>query len=388
MAHRLPPILLLTALCAAAASCGKKEEGVGAAPEVVVAPVVKKDVEVYTEWVGTTTGLVNAQIFPKVQGYLLNQVYEDGSLVKEGDLLFRIDPRQFQAAVDQALGQLGRAQAALGKSELDVKRYTPLAAEGAVSQQELDDAIQQRAANRAEVESTKAALENARLNLDWTRVLSPITGIAAIATAQVGDLVGPTTQLTAVSQLDPIKVTFPISEIEYLRFAPRLKDRQEVDPAAVPGLELILANGQVYPERGRFSVAGLAVATTTGTINMQGLFPNRDNLLRPGQFAKVRAVTERVPGALVIPQRAVRDLQGLTQVAVVGAEDKVAFKNVKLGPATGSDYVVASGLEAGDRIVVEGLQKIRDGMVVRPVAPPPSPPAAAATPPGAAAAAD
>src|SRR5262245_9929608 len=256
MAHRLPPILLLTALCAAAASCGKKEEGVGAAPEVVVAPVVKKDVEVYTEWVGTTTGLVNAQIFPKVQGYLLNQVYEDGSLVKEGDLLFRIDPRQFQAAVDQALGQLGRAQAALGKSELDVKRYTPLAAEGAVSQQELDDAIQRRAANRAQVESATAALENARLNLDWTRVLSPITGIAAIATAQVGDLVGPTTHLTSVSQLDPIKVTFPISEIEYLRFAPRLNQRQEVDPAEVPGLELILANGQVYPERGRFIVAG------------------------------------------------------------------------------------------------------------------------------------
>ena len=387
MAHRLPPILLLAALNTAAASCGKVEEVVGAGPEVVVVPVVKKDVELYTEWVGTTTGLVNAQIYPKVQGYLLTQSYEDGSLVKEGDLLFRIDPRQFQAAVEGALGQLGRAQATLGKNELDVKRYTPLAAEGAVSQQELDDAIQARAASRAEVESTKAALDNAHLNLEWTRVLSPITGIAAIATAQVGDLVGPTTQLTTVSQLDPIKVTFPISEVEYLRFAPRLKQRQEADPAEVPGLELILANGQVYPERGRFFVAGLAVTTTTGTINMQGLFPNPDNLLRPGQFAKVRAVTERVPGALVIPQRAVRNLQGVSQVAVVGADDKVAFKNVKLGSTTGSDYVVASGLEVGDRIVIEGLQKIRDGMVVRPV-PPPSPPAAAAPPPGAAAARD
>ncbi len=385
MSHRLALVLSLAALAASGMACGKKEEaGAGAAPEVVVAPVVKKDVDLYSEWVGTTTGLVNAQIYPKVQGYLLNQAYEDGSVVKEGDLLFRIDPRQFQAELNQALGQLGRAHAALGKSELDVKRYTPLAAEGAVSQQELDDAIQRRAANRAEVDSARAAVENARLNLDWTRVLSPITGIAAIATAQVGDLVGPTTQLTSVSQLDPIKVTFPISEIEYLRFASRIREREEAGRTDEgPGLELILADGSRYPERGRFSVAGLAVATTTGTINMQGLFPNPDNLLRPGQFAKVRAATERVQGALVIPQRAVRDLQGVSQVAVVGAEDKVTFKNVKLGPATGSEYVVASGLEAGDRIVVEGLQKIRDGMVVRPAAVS-APPAAAAAESGAA----
>lgn len=389
MLHRTPPILLLVSLCALGTGCGKEGPAAGAAPEVVVAPVEKKDVDLYTEWVGTTTGYVNAQIYPKVQGYLMKQAYEDGGLVKEGDLLFQIDPRQFQAALDQAQGQLGRAQAALGKSELDVKRYTPLAAEGAVSQQELDDAIQMRAANRAEVDSAKAALENARLNLAWTRVLAPITGVAAIATAQVGDLVGPTTQLTSVSQLDPIKVTFPISEIEYLRFAPRIRERQEGGdaPAEAAGLELILADGTRYPERGRFSVAGLAVATTTGTINVQGLFPNPKNLLRPGQFAKVRAATEHLPGALVIPQRAVRDLQGVSQVAVVGAEDKVTFKNVKLGSATGSDYVVATGLAAGDRIVVEGLQKIRDGMVVRPVSAS-APPAAAEAESGAAKARD
>jgi len=382
VSHRPPLALLLAA--ALLAACGKEEGGEAQAPEVVVAPVVKRDVEIYTQWVGTTTGYVNAQIYPKVQGYLLKQAYEDGSLVKEGDLLFEIDPRQFQAALTQAVGQLGRAQAALGKSELDVKRYTPLAAEGAVSQQELDDAIQMRAANRAEVDSAKAAVENARLNLEWTRVLSPITGVAAIASAQVGDLVGPTTQLTAVSQLDPIKVTFPISEIEYLRFAPQLRELDQAGAAAAkrPGLELVLANGARYPELGHFSVAGLAVATTTGTINMQGLFPNAENLLRPGQFVKVRAVTERLPAALVIPQRAVRDLQGVSQVAVVGAEDKVTFKNVKLGSATGSDYVVAEGLQAGDRVVVEGLQKVRDGMVVRPVAAS-TPQAAAAAEPGA-----
>jgi membrane fusion protein (multidrug efflux system) len=366
--RRLRLLLLLAASCAPIASCGTDDGAkTGAAPEVVVAPVAKRDVEIYTEWVGTTTGYVNAQIFPKIQGYLLEQNYEDGNVVKEGQMLFRIDPRQFQAALQQALGQQARAQAALGKSELDVKRYTPLAAEGAVSQQELDDAIQARAANRAELDSAKAEVRNAGLNLDWTRVVSPITGVAAIATAQVGDLVGPTTLLTTISQLDPIKVNFPISEIEYLRFAPRIRERQEGGGTAdEPGLELILADGTRYPERGRFNVAGLAVATTTGTIDVQGVFPNPQNLLRPGQFTKVRAATDRLAGALVIPQRAVRDLQGVSQVAVVGAEDKVSFKNVTLGAATGSDYVVTEGLEAGDRIVVEGLQKIRDGMVVRP----------------------
>jgi membrane fusion protein (multidrug efflux system) len=192
--------------------------------------------------------------------------------------------------------------------------------------------------------------------------------VVAIASAQVGDLVSPQTLLTSVSQLDPIKVNFPISEIDYMRFAKRIRELSETgQPNPTAGLQLILANGERYPEPGRFNVAGLAVTTTTGTIDAQGLFPNPQNLLRPGQFAKVRAVTDRIPGAILIPQRAVRDLQGLTQVALVGAEDKVSFKTVKLGPATGSDYVVESGLAPGDRVVTEGLQKIRDGTVVKPV---------------------
>jgi membrane fusion protein (multidrug efflux system) len=337
---------------------------------VVVVPAAKKDVEIYSEWVGTTTGNVNAQIYPKVQGYLVKQVYHDGSLVQEGDLLFEIDPRQFQASLDEATGQLARARAALTKFQTDVSRYTPLAKEGAVSQEELDNAVQARAGAAAQVDSARAAVEQARLNLQWSQVRSPISGVVAIASAQVGDLVSPQTLLTTVSQLDPIKVNFPVSEIEYLRFA---KQIQEVTATGQPtqnaGLQLILANGEPYPEPGRFNVAGLAVTTTTGTIDAQGLFPNPNNLLRPGQFAKVRAVTARIPGAVVIPQRAVRDLQGLTQVALVGPEDKVAFKTVKLGPATGSDYVVESGLAPGDRVVTEGLQKVRDGVVVKPVAP-------------------
>jgi membrane fusion protein (multidrug efflux system) len=331
------------------------------------------------EWVGTTTGNVNAHIYPKVQGYLLKQAYVDGSLVQGGELLFQIDPRQFQAALDQAQGQLGRAQAALGKAEIDVKRYTPLAAEGAVSQEELDNAIQARAAGRAEVDSAKAAVEQARLDLQWTEVRSPITGVAAIATAQVGDLVSPATPLTNVSQLDPIKVTVPISEADYMRFASQ-REKSEAEGDAPPrrSLELILAGDVRYPERGTVSVAGLAVSETTGTIDVQGIFPNPKNLLRPGQYARIRAVTDSLPGALVIPQRAVRDLQGVSQVAVVAADDKVSFRNVQLGPATGSDYVVKEGLQAGERIVVEGLQKIRDGMVVAPV-PAQTPPTAADT---------
>lgn len=369
MLRRLLAPALVAALVAAGAACGKEESGAQAEPpEVVVAPVEQKDVEVFTEWVGTTTGYVNAQIYPKVQGYLLKQAYRDGSVVAEGELLFQVDPRQFQAALDQALGQLGRAQAALGKSEIDVRRYTPLAKQGAVSQQELDDAIQSRAANAAEVASAQATVENARLNLAWTQVKAPIGGIAAIATAQVGDLVSPQTLLTSISQVDPMKVTFPISEIEYLRYAKAIREHQATGTSAdEPTLSLILADGSVYPAPGRFFVTGLEVTETTGTINVQGVFPNPENLLRPGQFAKVRAATQRLPGALVIPQRAVRDLQGTNQVAVVGPDGKATFRSVQLGPATGSSYVVTEGLAAGDRVVVEGLQKVREGALVKPV---------------------
>lgn len=368
MTMRLLPNFALLLLAGLGSACDKDPDVGAAGPpaDVVVVPAATQDVEIYSEWVGTTTGNVNAQIYPKVQGYLVKQAYHDGSLVQAGDLLFEIDPRQFQASLDEATGQLARARAALVKYQTDVARYTPLAAEGAVSQQELDNAVQARAGAAAQVDSARAAVDQARLNLQWSQVKSPITGVVAIASAQVGDLVSPQTLLTTVSQLDPIKVNFPVSEIDYLRFASRIRELQQTgQPDQNAGLELILANGERYPEPGRFNVAGLAVTTTTGTIDAQGLFPNPDNLLRPGQFAKVRAITDRIPGAIVIPQRAVRDLQGLTQVAVVDAEGKVTFKTVKLGPATGSDYVVASGLAAGERVVTEGLQKIRDGMLVK-----------------------
>ena len=381
MPTRLSALSIGVLLAALALACEEQETAAGGpAPEVIVATLEKQDVEIYSEWVGTTTGFVNAQIYPKIQGYLLKQAYHDGSVVQEGDLLFQIDPRQFQATLDEAQGQLARARAALEKNALDVARYTPLAAEGAVSQQELDNAVQARAASAAQVDSMRASVEQARLNLQWAQVKSPITGVAAIANAQVGDLVSPQTLLTSISQLDPIKVTFPISEIEYLRFANVIRAREEApEPSGPAGIHLILADGSTYPERGRLRVAGLAVATTTGTIDVQAEFPNPNNLLRPGQFAKVRAVTDRRKDALLVPQRAVRDLQGMSQVAVVGADDKVAFKTVKLGPPHGSDFVVESGLAAGERVVVEGLQKIRDGILVKP-ATAPKPAAAPASP--------
>jgi membrane fusion protein (multidrug efflux system) len=367
LVQRLPRLSLATGLALLCMACEKPEAGPGPGPEVVVETVEKQQVEIYSEWVGTTTGFVNADIYPKVQGYLLKQAYRDGSVVQEGELLFQIDPRQFQATLEEANGQLARARAALEKNALDVARYTPLAAQGAVSQQELDNAVQARAASAAQVDSMRANVEQARLNLQWTQVKSPITGVAGIANAQVGNLVSPQTLLTSVSQLDPIKVTFPISEIEYLRFADLIRAREKAPEGSAPAaIELVLADGSTYPERGRLRVAGLAVATTTGTINVQAEFPNPNNRLRPGQFAKVRAVTDRREDALLVPQRAVRDLQGISQVAVVGADDKVTFKTVKLGPAHGSDVVVESGLAAGERVVVQGLQKIRDGMVVKP----------------------
>jgi membrane fusion protein (multidrug efflux system) len=331
---------------------------------VVVAEVTQKDVPIYAEWVGTTEGNITAQIRARVQGYLQRRDYDEGTLVRTGDLLFLIDPRPYQAALDQAKGDLGRAEALRTKTEQDVKRYTPLAAEKAISQEELDNAVQANRAAMATVDSARAAVEKAQLNLDWTKVESPIDGIAGIAVAQIGDLISENTQLTTVSQVDPIKVSFPISEQEYLRLAPRIdlnnpKQRES-------NLELILADGSVYPERGRASVANREVDVKTGTMMIQALFPNPRSIVRPGQYAKVRATTETRKGALLVPQRAVQELQGAHQVAVVGADNKVTMRTVKAGARIGDLWLIDEGLKPGERIVVEGLQKVREGATVNP----------------------
>ena len=335
-------------------------------PEVVVTSVLQRDVPIYFEWVGTTAGYVNAKIRSRVQGYLYARHYKEGAAIKAGDLMFTIDPREYQAALDQAMGNLAQAEANLGKTQLDVARYTPLAKEGAISQQELDNAVQANQANKALVESARATVEQARLNLGWTKVTSPIDGIAGISVAQIGDLVTPNTELTTVSQVDPIKVYYPISEREYLHFARRIREIEQGRAGERVPLELTLADGSVYPERGTFSLADRQVDLRTGTIIVQGLFPNPGNLLRPGQYAKIRVAAEMKKGALLVPQRAVQELQGTYRVAIVGLDNKVTMRVVKVGERVDNLWIIEEGLSPDERVVIEGLQKIRDGSLVNP----------------------
>ena len=340
-------------------------------PEVLVAEVIQQDVPIYGEWVGTTVGYVDAQIRARIQGYLLSRHYTEGSVVKAKDLLFKIDPRPYQASLDQAKAELARAGAAYKKSLLDVKRNTPLAAEGAISQKELDDATQASAANRASVASARAKLEQAQLNLDWTSVTSPINGIAGIATAQIGDLIVENTLMTTVSQVNPIKVQFPISEREYLQLAERIEkvsSQGELKAPKEDRLELILADGSVYPHKGRAVLADRQIDVKTGTITIVSYFPNPANFLRPGLFAKIRASIETRKGGLLVQQRAVKELQGTYEVAVIGEENTVAIRKVTLGPRIGSLWLIEDGLKPGEMVIVEGLLKVRDGMVVTPKA--------------------
>ena len=370
----MPKTLLITVVVATIAStllssACRKVAPTAPPPMVMVTAVIQKDVPIYSEWVGTTVGFVNAQIRPKVQGYLLKQNYPDGQHVKEGQLLFQIDDRDYKAALDQALGDLAQQQATLKKNQLDLARYTPLAREGAVSRQELDNATQATRASEAQCESARAAVETARLNLGWTQVISPIDGVAGIAPVQVGDLVTPTTLLTTVSQLDPIKVNFPISEQEYLRAADKIAEHQKYGKSKdEPDLELILGDGSLYKYPGHYYRVDRQVDIQTGTIEVQGLFPNPDALLRPGQYAKVRAASETRHNALLVPQRAIQETQGQYQAAVVGADNTVAIRNVKPGDRVGSLWIITEGLNPGERVITEGLQKVKDGMEVVPQA--------------------
>jgi membrane fusion protein (multidrug efflux system) len=323
-------------------------------------------VPIYFEWVGTTDGYVNAQIRPRVQGYLYARHYKEGAALKAGALMFTIDPREYQVALDQAMGNLAQAEANLGKTQLDVARYTPLAKEGAISQQELDNAVQANQANKALVEAARASVEQAKLNLGWTKVISPIDGIAGISVAQIGDLVTPSTVLTTVSQVDPIKVYYPISEREYLHFAKRIREIEQGRGGERAPLELTLADGSVYSERGTFSLADRQVDLRTGTITVQGLFANPGNILRPGQYAKIRVAAETKKGALLAPQRAVQELQGTYRLAAVGPDNKVALRVVKVGERVDNLWVIEEGLNADERVIIEGLQKVRDGMPVNP----------------------
>jgi membrane fusion protein (multidrug efflux system) len=360
----------ILAASAGAGACKKKEAPPPPPPEVVVAPVVLKDVPVYGEWIGTLDGFVNAEIRPQIEGYLLRQVYREGSLVRAGETLFEIDPREFQTALDQAQGNVAQYEATLANARTTVARYTPLAAQKAISQQELDDAVTRERTAKANLESAQAALERARLNLGWTRVVSPIAGIAGVAKAQVGDLVNRQTVMTTVSQVDPIKVYFNPSEQEYLAWVARhgpVEQSLRTAPSREEGpLQLILADGSVFPHRGKPFLVGREVDVKTGTIQLAGAFPNPGSVLRPGQYGKVRVAMDLKKGAILVPQRAVSELQGSYQVAVVGADNKVTIKVVKTGPIEGAQWVIEEGLKPGDKIVVEGLQRVRSGMTVVP----------------------
>jgi RND family efflux transporter MFP subunit len=345
-------------------ACGKKAAAPPPAPtEVLVTPVVQQDVPVVKEWIGTLQGTVNAEIRPKVQGYLMRRLYAEGSLVRKGQTLFEIDPRQFQAAYDQATGSVGRADAYLAKTVVDVNRYTPLVAQQAVSQQELDNALAARDEATASLAAAKASQEQAKLNLQWAQVTSPIDGIAGIAQGQVGDLVDGQVVLTSVSSVDPIKVEFPISEQEYMAAAARVNESVESGQSKIT-LELVLADGSLYAEKGVATAINRQVDVKTGTITVLGEFPNPGRLLRPGQYAKVRAVISERKGALLVPQRAVSELQGSFLVGVVKPDGTAEVKSVVPGPRFGNLWVIEKGLEPGDQVVVEGLQFVRTGTKV------------------------
>ena len=310
--------------------------------------------------------MVNATIRAQVTGYLVSQDYREGDTIKKGDLLFQIDPRPFQATLDQANGQLAQTEARLGKTELDVKRYAPLVKQKAISQEEYDDAVQANLEAKAAVLSAKAQVEQAALNLGFTRITSPIDGIASIAKGQIGDLVGPSTgELTTVSTIDPIKAYYNVTEQAYINFASRFSSQEDVR-AALRKLEvqLVLADGKVYPLPGQIYAPDREIGATTGALRLESIFPNPHNSLRPGQFVRARIKFDTKHGALLVPQRAVSELQGAYQVDVVDATNKIHIQPVTVGERSGSLWIIEQGLEAGQRVVVEGLQKVREGTEV------------------------
>jgi membrane fusion protein, multidrug efflux system len=353
-----------------------------ALPDVEVLQVQQEDVPIYGEFIGTLDGLVNADVRAQVTGYLLKQGYEEGRFVKRGQLLFQIDPRPFQAALDQAQGQLAQAKAMLAnaqavqrRTELDVGRYTPLAKEQAASQQDLDNAVQNNLAALATIETAKAqiktyeaSVETAKINLEFTRLVAPIDGVAGQAQLQVGALVSPSSGVvTSVSTLDPIKAYFTVSEAQYLEWRNRFPtetSRWEADKKL--RLHLVLADGSTYPHEGTFYFSDRQINETTGAIRLAGIFPNPNNILKPGGYAKVRAVIRTEERALLVPQRAVSELQGGYQVAVVDADNKVSIRPVTVGPQVDRRWVIAKGLNAGERVVAEGVQKVRTGIRVNP----------------------
>jgi RND family efflux transporter MFP subunit len=337
-------------------------------PTVEVATVVQQNVPIYSVWVAVLDGYVNAQIQPHVTGYIIRQDYREGSVVRKGQVLFEIDPRPFQAALDQAKAQLAQAEAQLGKANLDVQRDTPLAQQRAIAQAQLDTEIQAKLGAQALVLAAKANIEQAELNVEWTKVTSLVSGIAGIAQVQIGNLIGPSSVLTSVSQVDPIKAYFTVSEQEFTDFHRRFPTEQSLEEQRkrIP-LQLLLSDGSVYEHSGTIYFADRQVNPATGAIRIAGVFPNPNNLLRPGGYGRVRASARTQNGALLIPQRAVIELQGGHQVAVVGNDNKVSVRAVTVADRVGDLWIVTGGLKPGEQVIVEGVLKVRDGATVKAV---------------------
>jgi membrane fusion protein (multidrug efflux system) len=368
-------LFLCVVVLAAVSACAREAPPVAPSPpEVLVAEPLQRDVPVSMELVGQAVGFQDVEIRARVEGFLETMAFSEGSLVRKGQLLYRIDPKPLQAAVANAKANVATWQARLEKAKNDVARLTPLAAQQAVSQQELDNAVAQKDAAVAQVDAQKAALEKAEFDLGYTTITAPIDGLIGTTKVKAGNLVGrgESTLLVTISQIDPIFFRVGIAEAEYLKVARRAQEQKQSGAARgepVP-IQLILADGSVHPHTGRLDAVERNVDTLTGTIALQIKFDNPERLVRPGQFGRVKFDIDTRKGALLIPQRAVQELQNLYSVAVVGADNKVTFRNVKVGPREGSLWVIEEGLKPGERVVVEGLQKIRDGMVVAPKAAP------------------
>ncbi len=367
MIVRIVLIVLITLCELFLAACQKERASSQPIPEVEVMQVIERDIPIVQEWVGTADGLVNATIRAQVTGYLISQNYREGESVRKGQVLFEIDPRPFAAALDQAKGELSRQEAQYANAKANLDRIKPLVAQSAVSKKDLDDATGAERSSQAAVIAARAAVENARLNLDFTKITSPINGVAGIAKAQIGNLVGPNQveELTTVSTINPIKVNYSVSEQAYIDFMRRFPSEAECrEQQRCLQIELYLADGSLYPYKGTFFAIDRQVDVRTGTLRVEALFSNPDNLIRPGQFVRVHVLIGMNKGALMVPQRAVNEFQGCYQVAVVGPDNKVQIRPVKAGERVGVFRVVSEGLKADERVVVEGIQKVREGMTV------------------------
>ena len=353
--------LLFLSLLLSAVGCKKAKSPPAPPPEVQVITAAQQDVPILQDWIGTLDGFVNAEIRAQVAGYLQTQDYREGALVKKGDVLFQIDPRVFNAALGVAKARLAMAEAQQLKTEQIVKRYGPLAKEEAITQEEFENAIQANLGDKASVEAARAAVQQAELNLSFASITSPIDGVAGVARAQIGDLVGPTSgNLTTVSTLDPIKVYFTVTEQYYLR---RLATQKTGDGEE---LELILSDGSSYPQKGKYYFIDRQVDPATGSIKVAALFPNPGNVLRPGQYGRIRGQAEVRRGAILIPQRAVTELQGSFSVDVVDNSNKVVIRPVRVGAQVSQQWIIEAGLKPGERVIVEGLQKVKPDTEVSP----------------------